>query len=187
MRVGILGGTFDPIHLGHLRAAENAREALGLDRVLLVPASVPPHRPEPASSALDRFAMVALAASGHPAFAPCDLELRRQGPSFTVDTLAALRESSPDDALVLIVGSDTYPEMAAWRERERLLGMCTLAVVDRPGEEPPALAPGVRRVEAPGLPVSASDVRRRVREGRSVRYLVPDGVADYLGKRGLYR
>jgi nicotinate-nucleotide adenylyltransferase len=193
-RRGLLGGTFDPVHLGHLRAAENAREALGLEDVRFVPARLPPHRPEAASSALDRFAMVALATATHPRFVVSDLELRRDGPSYTIDTVSTLRQEHPGDELVLIVGSDTFPEMESWRELGRLLELCHLAVVPRPGgEERPAdwtrRHPELRfsRVEADGLAVSATEVRRRAREGKSIRYLVPDGVADYIAKRGLYR
>jgi nicotinate-nucleotide adenylyltransferase len=191
VRRGVLGGTFDPIHLGHLRAAENAREALALDEVLFMPSGNPPHRGLPLSSGLDRFAMVALATALHPAWVPSDLELSREGPSYTADTLAALKERRPDDALFLIVGSDTFPEMPTWRDPARVFALCTVAVADRPGarEAAPALDSRVRaeRVPGPGLAVSATEIRRRVQEGRSVRYLVPDAVADYIGKRGLYR
>ncbi|HEY7409487.1 MAG TPA: nicotinate-nucleotide adenylyltransferase [Vicinamibacteria bacterium] len=190
MNVGILGGTFDPIHLGHLRAAEVARQALGLDEVLFVPAGSPPHRSGPLGAALDRFAMVALATAAHPAFHPSDVELR-DGASYTVDTLAALDAARPGDALFLIVGSDTYAEMTTWREHERVFSLCQVAVVARPGAEAtPAAAGQGRRVHVvpgDGLPVSATDVRRRLREGRSVRYLVPEAVDDYIRKRRLYR
>jgi nicotinate-nucleotide adenylyltransferase len=192
VKIGLMGGTFDPIHLGHLRAAENAREALALDRVAFLPSGAPPHRSGPLSSALDRFAMVCLATAAHPHFLAWDTEVRRPGPSYTVDTLVALLDERPGDAFVMIVGSDTYPEMATWREPERLFGLCAVAVVDRPGEEGTPEAPpfraakGVARVGGPGLPISATTIRERVRRGQSVRYLVPDPVADYIAKRGLY-
>ena len=189
-----MGGTFDPIHVGHLRAAENAREGLGLDEVRFVPAQVPPHRAAPATSGRDRFAMVALATALHPRFVADDSELRREGTSYTVDTIARLREERPGDEVVLIVGSDTYPELATWREHARLFRMCTVAVVTRPDDgRPPraaaaaAYADGVRGVPGPGLAVSATDIRRRVKEGLSILYLVPETVADYIAKRGLYR
>jgi nicotinate-nucleotide adenylyltransferase len=193
MKIGIFGGTFDPIHLGHLRAAENAREALGLGAVYFVPAHTPPHRPGPSSSANDRFAMVTLATAAHPSFVPSDVELRRSGPSYTVDTLLALREELPSHELLLILGSDAFGEIATWREPERIFKLCRLAVVHRPGEPPrgdKALDISAERVvwvEAAGLPISATDVRRRVGEGHSVRYLVPEPVADYIQKRALYR
>ncbi|PYQ09699.1 MAG: nicotinic acid mononucleotide adenylyltransferase [Acidobacteria bacterium] len=203
-----MGGTFDPIHLGHLRAAENAREGLGLDEVRFLPAQVPPHRTAPASSARDRYAMVALATALNPLFVADDLELRREGPSYTVDTIARLRDERPGDAVVLIVGSDTFPELPTWKDHDRILRMCTVAVVTRPEDgredgghgQPPTGGRGQPesplrieeraedvRVPGPGLAVSATDIRRRVKEGLSIRYLVPETVADYIAKRGLYR
>lgn len=194
-----MGGTFDPIHLGHLRAAENAREGLALEEVRFLPAQIPPHRPAPASSARDRFAMVALATALHPRFVADDLELRREGPSYTVDTIARLREERPGDEVVLVVGSDTLPELPTWKDHDRLLQLCTVAVVTRPddgrdagpagGGGSPRLEPRAefRRVPGPGLAVSATEIRQRVKEGRSIRYLVPETVADYIAKRGLYR
>lgn len=199
MRVGLLGGTFDPIHLGHLRGAENARESLGLDLVLVMPSGTPPHRPGPATSPLDRYAMVCLATAGHPAFVPSDVELRRDGPSYTVDTLETLHHERPGDRFVLIVGSDTLPELGSWWRADRLAALCEVAVVARPGASEPAGAgdaprgpegtPMVRpnMVAGPGLPISATAVRERAGRGQSLRYLVSDAVADYIAKRGLYR
>jgi nicotinate-nucleotide adenylyltransferase len=186
-----MGGTFDPIHLGHLRAAENAREALHLDRVLFVPAALPPHRPGPLASALDRFAMTALATSGHRPFEASDVELLRSGPSYTIDTVTHFLAQGPS-SLCLIVGSDTFVEMTGWKDAARVFAACQVAVVPRPGEdraspEPPFKdARGVTLVPGPALDISATAVRAHVREGRSVRYLVPGGVADYIAKRGLY-
>ena len=190
MRVGLMGGSFDPIHLGHLRAAENAREALSLDQVLFVPAAEPPHKPTfRLSPARDRLAMVALAVDGNPWFVSSDVELRRSGPSYTVDTLTALTQERRGDELFLIVGSDTLGEMASWREPERIFGLSTIAVADRPGAEiPPPPLPSARvvRVSGPGLFLSASEIRRRVRAGLSIRYLLPDPVAAYIATHGLY-
>ena len=192
MRVGLLGGTFDPIHLGHLRAAETAREGLGLERVAFVPAGVPPHRTDGLAAAGDRYTMACLAAAFHPAFDVWDVELKRSGPSYTVDTLAALREERPEDDLVLLVGSDTWPEMTTWHEPERLFSLAEVAVLDRPGEATLSVeapfpgARGVGRVDGPTLPISATMIRERLRQGRSVRYLVPGPVADFIAKRGLY-
>jgi nicotinate-nucleotide adenylyltransferase len=183
-----MGGTFDPIHVGHLRAAETAREALALEQVLFVPAALPPHREAPRATALDRFAMVGLAVAEHPRFVASDLELRRDGPSFTVDTLASLKGARPDSELVLIVGSDTYPEMRGWRDAERVFTLSQVAVVTRPGAVLTEVAEArVLRVPGSGVDISSSTIRRLVKEGRSVRYLVPPSVADYIDKRGLYR
>ncbi len=192
MRIGLFGGTFDPVHLGHLRAAENAREALTLDLVAFLPCAVPPHRAT-ASSAADRLAMTRLATAPNPRFEVWDAELRREGPSFTVDTVSALAGERPFDSFVLLVGADTWPEMTGWREPERLFSLVEVAVAERPGAPalelaaPFASARGVRRVFGPALAISATAVRERVRRGQSVRYLVPDAVADYLAERGLYR
>jgi nicotinate-nucleotide adenylyltransferase len=193
VKIGLFGGTFDPIHLGHLRAAENAREGLGLHAVHFIPAGAPPHRPGPHTPATDRYAMVALATSGHPGFVPTDVEIRREGPSYTIDTLRAFREAMPQDDLVLILGSDAFGEIATWREPDLIFALCRVAVVHRPGEVPSSekalelSADRVAWVEAAGLQISATDVRRRAGQGKSVRYLVPDLVADYMQKRSLYR
>jgi nicotinate-nucleotide adenylyltransferase len=191
MKLGIMGGMFDPLHFGHLRAAENAREALALDRVAFVPAAVPPHRPAPAASALDRYAMVALGTAGHGAFVPWDGEIRRDGPSYTIDTARALQDENPGASLVLIVGADNLGQLSQWKDPARLLELCTVAVVGRPGEgaaagagmDPARFVP----VEGSHLPIASSALRKALREGRSVRYLVPEAVAGYIEKRGLYR
>jgi nicotinate-nucleotide adenylyltransferase len=188
VRLGVFGGTFDPIHVGHLRAAENAREALGLDAVAFVPAARSPFKDAPASSGWDRYAMVALATAGHPGFEPSTRELAREGPSYTIDTIRSLRREQPHDELFLIVGTDTVRDLPSWRESADLVAQCSVLAVSRPGEERPGTLPaGVTWVDGPGLAVSATDVRRRVKEGRSVRFLVPDAVADYVAKRRLYR
>ena len=193
MRIGILGGTFDPIHLGHLRAAETAREGLALDLVAFVPSGKPPHRRSPISSARDRFTMACLASAGHPQFVTWDTELRRSGPSYMVDTLATLGDEHPGDELVLVVGGDTWPEMIGWKDPERLFGLAEVAVVDRPGHTPAdsfaapfPSARGVVRVEGVALPISATGVRELVHRGESPRFLVPGSVADYIAKRSLY-
>ena len=194
MRIGLYGGTFDPIHLGHLRAAENAREALALDLVAFVPSAVPPHRAAPASPPADRLEMTRLATAPYPGFAAWDDELKRAGPSYTVETVEAIVRARASDSFVLVVGADTWPEIPSWREPERLLSLVEVAIVERPGfrsaTEPTPPFPGargVRRVSGPGLPLSATAIREQARAGHSVRFLVPDPVADYIAARGLYR
>jgi nicotinate-nucleotide adenylyltransferase len=136
--------------------------------------------------------MACLASAGHPHFAVWDIELNREGPNYTVDTLAALKAERPEDELVLVVGSDTWPEMTSWREPERLFALAEVAVLDRPGQPAPdAVAPfpgalGVARVDGPALPISATAIREHVRRGDSVRYLVPSTVAEFISRRGLY-
>ncbi len=193
MRIGLFGGTFDPVHLGHLRAAESARQALGLDRVAFLPSAVPPHRTAPLSPAADRLEMVRLAIASHPAFEVWDVELRREGPSYTVDTVATLVAERPQDSFVLLVGADSWPEMASWREPERLFSLVEVGVAERPGspsgrvEKPFPSSRGVHCVGGPSLAISATAVRAHARRGLSIRYLVPDAVADYISARGLYR
>jgi len=188
-----MGGTFDPIHLGHLRAAESAREGLGLDLVAFVPSSAPPHRAGPMALPADRLTMVRLAIAGHPRFDAWDTELKRPGPSYTVDTVAALVAERPADSFVLIVGSDTWPEILTWREPARLLSLVTVGIVERPGrslgELPRAPFPsarGVIRVEGPTLAISATEIRECARRGASLRYLVPEAVAEFIARRRLY-
>ncbi|HUL77884.1 MAG TPA: nicotinate-nucleotide adenylyltransferase [Vicinamibacteria bacterium] len=194
MRIGLYGGTFDPIHLGHLRAAETAREGAGLDAVAFLPSAVPPHRGAALSAAADRLAMARLATASQPRFESWDAELRRPGPSYTVETVERLLADRPSDTLVLVVGADTWPEMTSWREPERLFSLVEVVVVDRPGYPAPGpTAPpfpgarGVRRVDGPTLPISATAIRERARQGLSVRFLVPDPVADFITERRLYR
>ncbi len=197
--LGILGGTFDPIHHGHLLIAEEAREALGLERLLLVPAAVPPHKPgRSVTDATHRLAMVELAIAGNPAFEVGRQELDRGGPSYTVDTLLALRAergSAAGDPWLILSG-ESLGELPTWRDPDRILTLCRLAVVPRDGYADldrawvAARFPGredrVRFLPGPLLPISGSVVRRRAAAGRSVRYLVPDAVAAYIAQHHLY-
>jgi nicotinate-nucleotide adenylyltransferase len=194
--VGILGGTFDPIHHGHLVIAEEAREALGLERVVLVPTASPPHKPgRPVTDAADRLAMVGLAIAGNPGFEVSRVETERGGASYTVDTLAALAADGIDQPW-FILSAEALAGFAAWREPGRILDLCRLAVVPRDGYEPldrawiaerfPGREDRVRFLPGPLLPISGSVVRRRAAVGRSVRYLVPDAVARYIADHRLY-
>jgi nicotinate-nucleotide adenylyltransferase len=192
LRIGLLGGTFDPIHLGHLQAAAVATEGLGLERVSFVPAAVPPHRPGPEASALDRYAMVCLATNGHRSYVPESLELDREGPSYTIDTLRELRKAHPGGEVFLIVGSDNVADLGSWRHAEEIFSLCEVAVVLRPNEPEPPLAglPGdarVHRLTGRTLPVSGTAIRDRLAAGEPIETLVPPPVAEYIGKRGLYR
>ncbi len=195
--VGILGGTFDPVHHGHLAIAEEAREALGLERVLFVPAASPPHKPgQPVSAPEDRLAMVRLAVAGNPAFDASDIEISRGGASYTVDTLSALRSGGLEEPW-LVLSSEALVLLPSWREPQRILELARLAVVPRDGFDPlgpdwvrahfPGAADRVRFLPGPLLPISGSVVRRRAHVGRSVRYLVPDAVAAYIADHRLYR
>ena len=215
MRLGVLGGTFDPVHLGHLLVAEQAREALALDRVLLIPAARPPHKPEaPIAAFADRLRMVALARDGCDHLLASDLEADPLQPSFTVDTLRRLRASTPElGELWLLVGSDSIADLPGWRDPREILRLARLAVYPRPREGEDERSPGngpespdrespeeaasapasvlsgvpVRRLEGPRLRLSSTEIRERVRSGRSIRFLVPEAVRAYILERGLYR
>jgi nicotinate-nucleotide adenylyltransferase len=196
--VGILGGTFDPIHHGHLAIAEEARETLGLERVLLVPAAEPPHKPgRPTAAAEHRLAMAELAVVGNPSLGVSPIEIERGGTSYTVDTLAELRRGVDAAApLWFILSSEALAGFASWREPDRILELACLAVMPRGEGETVDAAwvathfPGrearVRFLDGPLLPISGSVVRRRVAAGRSIRYLVPDPVARYIADHALY-
>ena len=196
--VGVFGGTFDPIHHGHLAIAEEAREALGLERVLFVPAAASPFKADRAAAdGAHRLAMVEAAIEDNPAFSCSRLELDRPAPSYTVDTLAALAgQGRGPDALWLILSSEALAGLPRWRDPGGILDLARLAVVPRAGHDP--LGPDWVREAFPGredrfaflpgplLPISGSVVRRRAAAGRSVRYLVPDAVARYIKMYGLY-
>jgi len=197
-RWGILGGTFDPPHYGHLAIAQQTREALDLAGVLFMPAAQPPHKPDRViSSAVNRRSMVKLAIKGNPAFSLLTIELDRGGTSYTVDSLEALTGSTPDDRFVLILSVEAARQLPAWREPHRILELAEVAIVPRLGY--PALDadwaersfPGMQArfqtVDSPALGHSATDIRARVASGRSIRYLVPPSVEDYIGRYRLYR
>jgi len=214
--LGLLGGTFDPIHLGHLRLAEEAREALGLAAVRLIPAGQPPHRGEPRSSADQRLAMARLASTGNPALEVDDSEVRAASKSYTVLTLERLRaELGPARPLVLILGADAFEGLPGWHRWQALFDLAHIAVANRPGYAPHgrrwpatlspelaaacagrhssdpadlATAPAGRIVpfDMTPLAISASLIRDLVRTGHSVRYLLPDSVVDYIAAHHLY-
>lgn len=210
-RLAMLGGTFDPVHLGHLRSAVELHEALALDRVHLIPASVPPLRGEPRVSPGQRLALLRLGIGDTPGLVADPRELHREGSSFSVDTLASLREEAgPDARLVMALGHDAFLRLAEWHEPERLFALAHLVVIDRPdfaAPLPAALealiagrevagvealmarpAGGLLRLALPSrMAISATEVRRRLAEGRSVRYLLPEAVERHLLEHGLYR
>jgi nicotinate-nucleotide adenylyltransferase len=197
MRIGVLGGTFDPIHLGHLIIAEEARDRLDLEEVCFVPARDPWMKAgQPLTSGHDRLSMARLAMEDNPFFRVSTLELERPGPSYTVDTLRELQEDyGPEAQLFFILGSDAFVRFDEWKDPEGILGLATLVVVDRPGatasteaiDQQVGNAGSVERVRGVHLEISAKDIRRRVAAGASIRYLVPEPVERYIYARGLYR
>ena len=198
MRVGVLGGTFDPVHLGHLAIAEEVRIKLDLDRVIFIPAGQPRLRAdEYLTPAIDRLRMVELATGDNPRFQVCDIEIQRSGPTFTVDTLVELGQRlDPDTSLYFIVGADILGHFHRWKDPEKVLEACHLVVVSRAGHQDddwPEWFQGadsakdkVTQLEIPMVDISGTEIRRRASLGESVRHLVPDLVAEYIQDRKLY-
>lgn len=189
-RLGVLGGTFDPIHVGHLRAATAAMAALDLDRVLLLPAGSPWQK-HSHSEAEDRFMMVTLAAADHPGLAVSRIELDRKGPTFSADSLRILRRCFPEAALYFIAGTDTLAHLETWHDFDSLQELATFVAVGRrgSGDRLPLIDhrwPAVEEVSMAPVDVSSTGVRARVASGVSIDGLVPDGVADYIRRHGLY-
>ena len=214
--IGILGGTFDPIHHGHLRIAQEALEQCDLAQVRFVPCGTPPHRPAPQAAAKSRWEMVRLALNGHPDFLVDVHEVFRTDPCYTVDTLAALRaELGPQQPLCLILGGDAFLQLHTWHEWKRLFDLAHIVVLQRAGGQPLGNAMSQRRcrtanripraprprrrraarspngaifvADMPALEISSTDIRRRCADGKSVRYLVPDAVVNYINTNSLYR
>jgi nicotinate-nucleotide adenylyltransferase len=209
-RIGVLGGTFDPLHLGHLRAAEVVRDAMRLDKVLFVPASTPPHKAlPPVTEAEHRFGMLKRALSDEPFFEVSRLELDRGGRSYTIDTLEALAAASRDSRFFFVTGTDAFSEIRTWKSWEKLLYAHWFVVHERPGfpieavqevlpegissrvlegsELEPGTEPRVLFLRRPMLQVSSTEIRQSIRENRSIRFLAPDAVADYIRENRLYR
>jgi nicotinate-nucleotide adenylyltransferase len=198
-RLGVLGGTFDPPHVGHLWLATLAADAMDLDRVLFMPAARPPHKAgRRISHAADRLLMTRLAIAADPSFELCAIEMERRGPSYTVDTVTSLEERyGPESQLFLIMASDSLDQIDTWREPDRLLERIEWIVGPRPGASLPdrtALearfgerAGRVHLLTGPSLDVSSTDIRGRVAAGHAIRYLVPRGVEELIVDRGLYR
>ena len=185
MRLGLFGGTFNPLHLGHLLLAETARDVLALDRVLFIPTNQPPHKR--AAELLPgpwRLKLLELAIRDQPAFAVSDVELERPGPSYTIETVKILRSRLPDAKLFLLVGADMLAvRWLAWKELKQL---CTVAVVHRPGARPPRRETGLKWLAMPEVAIASSDIRARLKAGRSIRYLVPSSVERFIRQHQLY-
>jgi nicotinate-nucleotide adenylyltransferase len=201
MRLGILGGSFDPVHYGHLLLAESCREQCRLDAVWFVPAAVPPHKQDcTLSPGAERVEMLKLAIGGHEAFSVCTWEIDRGGVSYTVETLQHLQNEDPGRELFFLMGADSLADLPTWREPERICSLAIPAVVRRAGSPEPddsVLAKLMslerltiarqHRVEMPTIDLSATEIRRRVSAGQSIRYRTPRAVEKYIETHGLYR
>lgn len=198
MRVGILGGTFDPIHYGHLLIAESAREQLLLDQVRFVPAGDPPHKPGvPVTAARSRVEMLRLAIAGCPALTVDVRELDRPGPTFTVDTLQSIADDEPEAELFFLMGADSLRDFLTWKHPDRIATLARLVVCNRRGIAMPTsdqiiawvgrdIASRVLTVTMPGVDLSATELRERIRSGRSIRFLTPRAVEQYIRETRLY-
>ncbi|HDQ45010.1 MAG TPA: nicotinate-nucleotide adenylyltransferase [bacterium] len=193
MRTGLFGGTFDPIHTGHLILAETVRADVPLDRIVFIPAGIPPHKPDtPVGNPSQRLAMVRLAVQDHPDFYVSECEIAREGPSYTVDTLLHLRslEIFRNDRIFLIIGADNLVELHTWKDPGRIFDLAEVLCLSRPGDDIRRAAEPyrsrVRMIRAPLISISGTEIRERVQTGRSIRYRVPDPVADYIAGQGLY-
>jgi nicotinate-nucleotide adenylyltransferase len=199
MKIGVLGGTFDPVHLGHIMMAEEARKSLGLTEVLLVPAGQPMTRSnERLASAEHRLQMLRLAVAGRSYLKVSTVEIDRPGPSYTVDTITELRrQHEVKDEIFFILGCDSLAQLPIWREPARIISMCILVAVPRPGWPKPSMKaletdiPGISKrvifLEKPNVDISATSIRERVAQGETIDRLVPGAVADYIKKHGLYQ
>ena len=198
-RIGVLGGTFDPIHLGHLVVGEEARDRLDLDHLVFIPAGRPRLKEhEPLASAIQRLDMVRLAVGDDGVSEVSGQEVVREGSTYTVDTIAELRQQyAESDQIYFMVGMDALEQFDRWKEPDRLLQMCNLVVVNRVGHQRidvndfvgrfPQAGPGLTLLTVPRLEISSTDIRNRVREGRSIKHLTPEPVVDYIEREGLYR
>ena len=197
MRLGIFGGTFDPVHYGHLLLAEICRQELDLDEVSFVPAGNPPHKSGGISDGHARADMLKLAVSGYPEFTVDRREIRRDGPSFTVLTLDEITQENPNSELFFLMGADSLCDFPTWREPERILELSTVVAVNRPGVELPVLNGSttemgnldpsrILMLSMPGADISATDLRNRVRDGRGLRFLTPRAVEAFLTEHKLY-
>ncbi|EJW17295.1 nicotinate-nucleotide adenylyltransferase [Paenibacillus alvei] len=191
--VGIMGGTFDPIHLGHLVAAECARETASLDEVWFMPAHVPPHKSHrPSASAEQRLEMAKLAVQGNPHFRVCDWEIRHGGVSYTLDTVKGLREEYPDTEWAWIIGGDMVAYLPQWHHIDELMEQIRFIGLHRPGSNwdtskiPASWASRLIESQMPQMDISSTDIRQRIAEGRSIAYIVPDQVQQYIARWGLY-
>jgi nicotinate-nucleotide adenylyltransferase len=191
-RVGLLGGTFDPIHNGHLLAAQSAQEAVKLEEVWFIPTAAPPHKSQPGADSNARRRMLEAAIAGNPAFRFEDIELLREGVSYTIDTVITLQKQYPDVMFYWIVGSDMVKDLPNWRKIDELAERISFVGLERPDQPsddsslPSFIRRRLLRAAMPPIGISSSEIRRRLKEGRSVRYMIPESVLELIQKDGLY-
>lgn len=194
-KIGIMGGTFDPVHIAHLILAENVCDICGLDKVIFIPSGNPPHKDPAHASASDRYEMVRLAVSENPHFDVLPVERDRKGPSYSILTIRELHFMYPDDRLYFLIGSDELAILNSWYMIDEIISMCGFIAVGRPGnmDDDNSLmymkekGTDVHMINMPLIEISSTDIRQRIHEGRSIRYMVPDAVLDYIGRKCLYK
>ncbi|MFC3748279.1 nicotinate-nucleotide adenylyltransferase [Paenibacillus sp. GCM10012306] len=192
MKIGIMGGTFDPPHIGHMLAAESARDTYRLDEVWFMPSHIPPHKHKAGASGEDRLAMVQEAVKDHPSFRALDLEVLRGGVSYTIDTIRELQSKHPQSEFYFIIGADMVEYLPKWQSIDELVQRLTFIGVGRPGTTldlkalPDHIAGRVTLADMLQVDISSTMLRQRAAEGRSIRYMVPDGVYEYVQRGGLY-
>ena len=188
MKIGILGGTFNPVHIGHLILAEEAREKLGLDRVIFVPTYLPPHKGNSdIAPARERLAMVKIAIRGNKNFLASDIEIKRDGRSYTIDTIKEFKKRYPGDELYFIIGSDLLKYLDEWKDLSEIIRMVEFIVATRPGYALEKIPSYIKTLPIRAVDVSAYEIRECIKENKSFRYLVPEGTFDYINKKGLYK
>lgn len=188
MRIGILGGTFNPVHIGHLILAEEIREKLRLDRIVFVPTFIPPHKQSNnIAPAADRFSMIRAAIRSNAYFDVSDMEIRRRGASYTIDTLREFKKRYPRDDMYFITGSDLLNYLDKWKDLKNVIALVKFVVATRPGYPLEDIPSYIKTVAIRAVDVSAYEIRQCVKKGRSFRYLVPDPVFAYITKKRLYR
>jgi len=188
MKIGILGGTFNPVHIGHLILAEEAREKLKLDKILFIPTAIPPHKDSSnIAPASDRLKMLRLAIKGNKFFGVCDIEIKRKGRSFTIDTLKELKAQYGQDELYFIIGSDLLKYLNEWKDLSQIVKMVNFVAATRPGYSLEQIPQYIQTLPIRAVDVSGFEVRRCIQENKSFGYLVPDKVFDYIKKRKLYK
>lgn len=187
-RIGILGGTFNPVHLGHLVLAEQAKQLLRLKEVIFVPTNLPPHkRKGHLAAAKDRYRMLSLAVKSNLSFAVSDLELERGGISYSIETMKKFESLFPQANLYFIVGSDFLEEFLTWKDIDKLRRICKIVIAPRPGHPIKRLPGNMQIIKVNALDITSSDIRRRIKTKASIRYLIPEEVRKYILKKGLYR